>query len=74
MGKRRQKTTRTRRASSAEVRFTILMIGVGALVLVLSSALWTQARDGNWTGAAISGGIVIALLAAAIYSVRQRRS
>jgi len=74
MGKRRQKTTRNRRSSSAEVRFTILMIGMGALVLVLISALWTQARDGNWTGAAISGGIVIALLAAAIYSVRQRRS
>jgi uncharacterized membrane protein YbhN (UPF0104 family) len=74
MGKRRQKTTRNKRASSAEVRFTVLIIGIGALVLVLGSALWTQAREGNWTGAAISGGIVIALLAATIYSLRQRRS
>ena len=74
MGKRRQKTTRNRRASSADIRFTILMIGTGALVLVLSSALWTQAREGNWTGAAISGGIAIVLLAATIYSLRQRRS
>ena len=73
MGKRRQKTTRKRRASSTDIRFTILMIALGALVLLLGSVLLTQARDGDWRGAAISGGIVIVLLAVTFYSVMQRR-
>jgi hypothetical protein len=73
MGKRRQKTARKRRASSTDIRFTILMIALGALVLFLGSVLLTQARDGDWRGAAISGGIVIVLLAVTIYSAKQRR-
>jgi len=73
MGKRRQKTTRKRRASSADIRFALVVIAVGALVLVLGSVLLSQARDGDWKGAAISGGIVIALLAVTIYSGIQRR-
>ncbi len=73
MGRRRQKTTRKRRASSADIRFTFVMIAVGALVLTLGSVLLTQAREGHWKGAAISGGIVAVLLAVTIYSVRQRR-
>jgi len=74
MGKRRQKTTRKRRASSTDIRFTVLMIALGALVLFLGRVLLTQARDGDWRGAAISGGIVIVLLAVTIYSATQRRS
>ncbi len=73
MGKRRQKTTRKRRASSADIRFTFVMIAVAALVLVLGSVLVTQARDGDWKGAAISAGIAIVLLAVTVYSVLQRR-
>ena len=73
MARRRQKTTRKRRASSTDIRFTVLMIAVGALVLALGSVLLTQASDGDWKGAAISGGIVIVLLAVTIYSIMQRR-
>ena len=73
MGRRRQKNTRKRRASSADIRFRLVLIAVGALVLTLGSVLLTQARDGDWRGAAISGGIAIVLLAVTFYSVRQRR-
>lgn len=73
MSKRRQKTARKRRASSADIRFTFVMIAVGALVLALGSVFLTQARDGDWRGAAISAGIAVVLLAVTVYSVLQRR-
>jgi hypothetical protein len=73
MGKRRQKITRKRRASSTDIRFMLLVIVVGALVLALGSLLLTRARDGDWKGVAISGGIAIALVAVTVYSGMQRR-
>jgi uncharacterized protein (DUF983 family) len=74
MGSRRRKTNRTRRASSADIRFTLVIIAVGVLTLALGSMLLAQARGGDWRGVAISGGIVVVLLAVMIYSIRQRRS
>jgi hypothetical protein len=73
VGKRRQKGTRKRRASSTDIRFTLLVIAVGALVLALASVLLTQAREGDWKGVAISGGIASVLVAVTVYSGRQRR-
>jgi FtsH-binding integral membrane protein len=73
MGSRRRKTNRTRRASSADIRFTLVIIAVGALALALGSVLLAQVRERDWRAAAISGGIVVVLLAVTIYSVRQRR-
>ncbi len=74
MGNRRQKATRKRRASSADIRFTLLMIAVGAFILGLGSVCLTQILDRDWRAAAISGGVVVVLLAVSIYSARQRRS
>jgi hypothetical protein len=74
MAKRRQKSTRKKRASSTDIRFTLLVIAVAALVLALGSVSVTQARDGDWRGAAICGGIAIVLLAVTLYSGIQRRS
>ena len=73
MGRRRQKATRKKRASSADIRFTFIMVALGAFVLTLGSVLLGQAREGDWAGAAISGGVVIVLLAIGSYSVVQRR-
>jgi hypothetical protein len=73
LGKRRQKATRRRRASSADIRFTLVLLGVGATILALGSVLVSQARAADWTGAAISGAIVLVLLAIGAYSVVQKR-
>ena len=72
MGKR-QKPTRKRRASSADLRFAFVLLVVGVIVLVLGSALVSQIRAAEWTGALISGATIIALVAASLYSVHQRR-
>jgi hypothetical protein len=74
MGKRRQKATREKRASSTDIRFTLLVMVVGVLILVLGGAVLSEARAGDWTGAAIPGGVVAVLLAVTVYSARQRRS
>jgi hypothetical protein len=71
--RRRRKTTRTRRASSADIRFTLVMVVLAAIVLALGSLLVSQARGGDWKGAAVSGGVVIVLLAIGAYSVVQKR-
>ena len=72
MGKR-QKGTRKRRPSSVDIRFTFVLLVVGAIVLVLGSALVSQLRAAEWTGATISGAIILVLGAASLYSVIQRR-
>ncbi len=72
MGKR-HKVTRKRRASSADLRFAFVLLVVGVIVLVLGSALVSQLRAAEWTGALISGATIIALAAASLYSVHQRR-
>jgi uncharacterized membrane protein YvlD (DUF360 family) len=73
LGKRRQKGTRKRRTSSADIRFTLVLLVVGAIVLALASALVSQIRAAEWTGATVSTAIILALVAASLYSVQQRR-
>jgi hypothetical protein len=73
LGKRRQKRTRKKRTSSADLRFTFVLVGVGGIVLVLGGALVSQLRAAEWRSAAISGGIILALVAASLYSAMQRR-
>jgi len=70
---RRQKGTRKRRTSSADLRFTFVLLVVGAIVLVLGSVLVSQLRAADWTGATISGAFILALAAASLYSAIQRR-
>ena len=65
--------TRKRPTSSADVRFTFVLLVVGGVVLVLGNALVSQLRAAAWTGAVLSGTIVLALVAASLYSVLQRR-
>jgi hypothetical protein len=73
MGKRRHKATRPRRASSADIRFTLVLLALGAVVLALVSVLVEQLRAADRTGALISGGVLVALLAVGGYSIVQRR-
>ena len=73
LGKRRQKGTRTRRTSSADLRFTFVLLVVGGIVLVLGSTLVSQLRAAEWTSATISGAIILVLVAASLYSAIQRR-
>jgi uncharacterized membrane protein YvlD (DUF360 family) len=65
--------TRKRRTSSADLRFTFVLLVVGGVIVVLCNALVSQLRAAAWTGAALSGTIVLALVAASVYSVMQRR-
>jgi uncharacterized membrane protein YvlD (DUF360 family) len=73
LGKRRPKYTRKSRTSSADLRFTFVLLVVGGVVLVLANALVGQVRAAEWTSATISGTIALALVAASVYSVIQRR-
>jgi hypothetical protein len=73
LGKRRQKDTRKRRTSSADVRFTFVLLVVVGMILVLGSALVSQLHAAEWTSAVISGTIILALVAASLYSAIQRR-
>jgi hypothetical protein len=73
LGKRRRKSTRKRGTSSADLRFTFVLVVVAVLVLALGSALVTQVRAAEWTSAAISGGVILALVAVTLYSAIQRR-
>jgi len=49
------------------------MIGLGAVVVLIGGLLVGQARAADWTAAAISGALILALVAIAIYSGMQRR-
>jgi hypothetical protein len=73
LGKRRQKDGRKKRTSSAELRFTFVLVVVAGMSLVLGSALVGQLREEEWRSAAISGTILLVLVAASLYSVVQRR-
>ncbi len=73
MGKRRQKDRRKKRTSSADLRFTFVLLLVVVMILVLGSALVSQLREAEWTSAMISGTIILALVAASLYSAIQRR-
>jgi hypothetical protein len=73
MGRRRQKAPRTRRTSSADIGFGFLLIALGAVILVVGSALVAQVREADWRGAGISGGIIVVLFAIGLYSAWQRR-
>ncbi len=73
LAKRRQKGAHRRRRSSADLRFTFVLLVVLAIVLVLGGALVNQLRAGEWTGATISAAIILVLVAASLYSVKQRR-
>jgi hypothetical protein len=73
MGKRRQKATRSRRRSSGDIRFTLALLVLAAVLLALGSVLVGQAREADWRGAAISAGIALVLLAIGVYSVVQKR-
>jgi hypothetical protein len=74
MGKRKQKTKRRRSASSADLRFTFVLLVLGAILLLFGAVLVGQIRDEAWTGATVSGGVILALVAVTIISIRQRRS
>jgi len=69
----RRKGTRKRRTSSSDLRFTFVLLVVAGMLLVLGSALVSQLRAGEWTSATISGAIILALVAASLYSAIQRR-
>lgn len=73
MGKRRHKDSRRRRASSADIRFGLLVLAIGGVVLVLLSVLVDQLRTGDWRGVALAGGAIALLLGIAGYSAAQRR-
>ncbi len=73
MGQRRRKVTRARRASSADIRFTLVMVVLAVVVLLLGSLFVSQIREGARKDAAISGGIVGVLLAIGGYSIVQKR-
>lgn len=70
---RRRKAARPRRTSSADLRFGFALVFVAAVLLVLGTVAAGQLREADWKGAALSGGIAIALLAVGVYSVLQRR-
>jgi uncharacterized membrane protein YvlD (DUF360 family) len=65
--------TRKRRTSSTDLRFTFVLLVVAGVLLVLGSALVSQLRAAEWTSAAISAAIILALVAACWYSAIQRR-
>ena len=73
MGKRRQKDARRRRTSSADLRFSFVLLVVVGTILVLGNALVSQLRAAEWTSATISGAIILVLVAASLYSAIQRR-
>jgi hypothetical protein len=73
MGKRRHQAPRRRRASSADIRFTLVLLVTGAILLALGSVFAGQVREADWIGASISGSVALLLLAIALYSVVQRR-
>jgi hypothetical protein len=73
LGKRRQKDTRKRRTSSADLRFTFVILVVVGMILLLGSALVSQLHAAEWTSAMISGTIILALVAVSLYSAIQRR-
>ncbi len=73
MKKRRQKATRHKRTSSADIRFRFVLVIVCAIVLALGSLLVGQVREADWSAASISGAIILVLVAASIYSVIQKR-
>jgi predicted MFS family arabinose efflux permease len=73
LGKRRQTVTRKKRVSSADLRFRFVLLVVGGIVLVLGNVLVSQLRAAEWTSATISGTIILALVAASLYSVIQKR-
>jgi hypothetical protein len=73
MARPRHRSSRPRRASSADIRFTLVLLALGAVVLVLASALLSQLRDGDGRSAAVSGGLLLLLLAVGAYSVGQKR-
>jgi hypothetical protein len=59
--------------SSADLRFTFVLLVVGGIVLVVGNALVSQLRAAEWKSAIISGTIILGLVAASLYSVMQRR-
>ncbi len=71
--RRRQKGAHRRRRSSADLRFTFVLLVVLAIVLVLGGALVNQLRAGEWMSATISATIILVLLATSLYSAKQRR-
>jgi uncharacterized protein (DUF983 family) len=73
LGKRRPKTTRRKSSSSADIRFTFVLVGLGAVVVFIASVLVGQARVADWTGVAISGALIVALVAIGVFSVFQKR-
>jgi hypothetical protein len=73
LGKRRQKDTRKKRTSSADIRFGFVLVVVVGMILVLGSALVSQLHAAEWTSAMISGTIILALVAASLYSAIQKR-
>jgi len=73
LGKRRQKNTRRRRTSSADLRFAFVLLLVVVTILVLGNALVSQLRAAEWTNATISGAIILSLVAVSLYSAIQRR-
>jgi small neutral amino acid transporter SnatA (MarC family) len=73
LGKRRQKESRRRRTSTADLRFTFVLLVVAGAILVLGSALVSQLRAAQWTSAAVSGAIILFLVAVSLYSASQRR-
>lgn len=72
-GRRRQRATRHRRTSSADLRFGFAILALAAIVVVLASVLVSRLRASDWTGATVFGGLILALVAVGIYSAVQQR-
>jgi hypothetical protein len=73
MGKRRNRPSRPRRTSSADIGFGFLLLVLAAVLVVLATVMVEQVREANWTGAAISLGVALVLLAVGAYSVFQKK-
>lgn len=73
MGKRRRGATRRKHTSSGDIRFAFALLVLAVIVIFVISVLVGYVRAADATGAAISAGLVLALLAVAAYSVVQKR-
>ena len=62
-----------RRASSTGIRQLAVVLAVLVIGLLLGSAAFAAAREQSWGGVALSGGLLLGLVAVAAISWRQSR-
>ncbi len=68
---RRRRERRPPRRSGAQVRRLFLAACLAAMALVLLSAALSLAREGRWSGVAVVGGGILAMVAGLVITYRQ---